>query len=371
MLRSCTCTWTCSPDDRAVLVHDDRLDDVELPRRRRCCTDASIVLYDGNPGTPTSARCGISPRRRGVTCFGASAALHRGLPARPASSRREGRDLVGARAVGSTGSPLAPEGFAWVYEQRRRDIWLFSTSGGTDVCTALRRRRADAARLPGRDAGARARRHGRGLGRARRPLVDEVGELVITEPMPSMPLYFWDDPDGRALPRELLRDVPGRLAPRRLDRDHRRAARRSSPAAPTRRSTGTGSGWARPRSTARCSHWTRSSTRSCVDLPLPGHRRATCRCSSCSAPGIDLDDELVAQIRRGSARTAPRATFPTRSTQIAEVPRTLSGKVLELPVKRILLGSDPDTTVSRDSLASPAALDPFVQLQRDGTLLPR
>ena len=153
-------------------------------------------------------KAGVEPARRAATC----------------------RAL---RAVGSTGSPLSPEGFALGLRARSaRDTWLFSTSGGTDVCTAFVGGVPDAAGLRGRAAGARARRRGRGLGRGRASRsIGEVGELVITEPMPSMPVFFWDDPDGERYREAYFDDVPRRLAPRRLDRDHRRAARRSSTAA--------------------------------------------------------------------------------------------------------------------------------------------
>src|SRR4029453_10795721 len=107
-----------------------------------------------------------------------------------------GRDLSALRSVGSTGSPLSPEGFDWIYEHVGEDTWLFSTSGGTDVCTAFV---GGVPLLPV----FRGELQGRSLGANVEPfdedgrsIVDEVGELVIPEPMPSMPLYLWNDPDG-------------------------------------------------------------------------------------------------------------------------------------------------------------------------------
>ena len=99
-------------------------------------TDAAIVLYDGNPGTPDLGRLWDLAEEAGMTCFGTSASyLAACMKAEVEPSA--GRDLRALRAVGSTGSPLAPEGFAWVYEHVGADTWLFSTSGGTDVCTAF------------------------------------------------------------------------------------------------------------------------------------------------------------------------------------------------------------------------------------------
>ena len=99
-------------------------------------TDASVVLYDGNPGWPDLGVLWDLAEAAGVTCFGIGAAFI-GNCQKAGIRPREGRDLSRLRSVGSTGSPLSPEGFAWVYEELGDDIWLFSTSGGTDVCTAF------------------------------------------------------------------------------------------------------------------------------------------------------------------------------------------------------------------------------------------
>ena len=171
-------------------------------------TDASIVLYDGNPGTPDMDVLWDLAERTGMTCFGTSAAyiaacMKAGVE--PAT----GRDLSALRSVGSTGSPLAPEGFEWVYEHVGRDTWLFSTSGGTDVCSAfvggvpiLPVYRGE---LQARALGAKVEAYDEDGS----PVIDEVGELVITKPMPSMPIYFWDDPDGERLRESYFDMFPG------------------------------------------------------------------------------------------------------------------------------------------------------------------
>ena len=99
-------------------------------------SEASIVLYDGNPGTPDLGVLWDLAEQAGITCFGTGAA-YLGSCQKAGLRPAEGRDLSALRSVGSTGSPLSPEGFAWVYEALGDDIWLFSTSGGTDVCTAF------------------------------------------------------------------------------------------------------------------------------------------------------------------------------------------------------------------------------------------
>ena len=183
-------------------------------------TDASIVLYDGNPGAPDMGVLWDLAEETGMTCFGTSAAYIAACM-KAGVEPADGRDLSALRNVGSTGSPLAPEGFEWIYEHVGRDTWLFSTSGGTDLCTAF------VGGVPGLPV-YRGELQGRSLGALveawdedGNAVVDEVGELVITKPMPSMPIYFWDDEDGERLNGVLLRDVPGDLAPRRLDPHHR------------------------------------------------------------------------------------------------------------------------------------------------------
>ena len=244
-------------------------------------TEASIVLYDGSPAEPDMGVLWDLADEAGVTCFGTSASyiaacMKEGVE--PGS----GRDLSSLRSVGSTGSPLAPEGFQWVYDHVGADTWLFSTSGGTDVCTAfvggvptLPVYRGE---LQGRSLGAAVR----GMERGRR-VGDRRGRRAGDHRADAVDAGLLLGRSRRlALPRELLRDVPRDLAPRRLDRDHRSRARRSSTGARTRPSTAPGSAWAPRRSIARSPRSTRSPTRSWSTSRGPGPR-AGCRCSSSSA----------------------------------------------------------------------------------------
>ena len=171
-------------------------------------TDATILLYDGNPGTPDLGTLWDFAERTRMTTFGTSAAfIHTCL--KEGVTPREGRDLGALRAVGSTGSPLSPEGFDWVYDQLGPDVWLFSTSGGTDVCTAFV---GGVPTLPVYEGELQARALGCAVeawdedGQA---VVGEVGELVITEPMPSMPVFFWKDPDGERYRESYFSVYPG------------------------------------------------------------------------------------------------------------------------------------------------------------------
>src|SRR3954452_20929645 len=171
-------------------------------------TEASIVLFEGNPGHPDLGVLWDLAERAGITTFGTSAGYIAACM-KDGVEPGDGRDLSALRAVGSTGSPLAPEGFEWIYEHVGRDTWLFSTSGGTDVCTAFV---GGVPILPVY----RGELQGRALGAAveawnedGESVVDEVGELVITEPMPSMPVSFWGDDDGERLREAYFDMYPG------------------------------------------------------------------------------------------------------------------------------------------------------------------
>ena len=324
-------------------------------------TRAAIVLYDGSPGHPDMSVLWGLAARAGVTMFGTSASYIAACM-KAGVEPGEGRDLSRLKAVGSTGSPLSPEGFDWVYEQLGSGTWLFSTSGGTDLCTAFvggtpllpvyrgeLQARALGAAVEAWDEGGNA-------------VIDEVGELVVTEPMPSMPVFFWGDPDGSRYRASYFEHYPG-------------VWRHGDWIEITSR--GTAVIYGRSDSTINRSG-VRMGTSEIyravlgvddvldalvVDVPRPG-TDGWMPLFVVLREGVELDDGLRGKIaRRVRERCSPRHV-PDEVFQIAEVPRTLSGKVLEVPVKRILTGTPPAQAASRDSLANPAALDWFVELAR-------
>ncbi|MGH2804246.1 MAG: acetoacetate--CoA ligase, partial [Thermoleophilaceae bacterium] len=162
---------------------------------------SAIVLYDGQPDPVGMWELAAEA---GVTCFGTSA----GFIGASMKAGAEPPDMPRLRSVGSTGSPLPVEGFEWVYE-KLGDVWLFSTSGGTDLCTAFV---GACPVLPVYAGELQARCLGAAIeawDEQGRPLVDEVGELVITRPMPSMPLFFWNDSDGERYRSSYFDVYPG------------------------------------------------------------------------------------------------------------------------------------------------------------------
>jgi acetoacetyl-CoA synthetase len=322
-------------------------------------TDAAIVCYDGSPGYPDMDALWRLADEAGITIFGTSAsyiAACMQAGTKPAA----GRDLSGLRAVGSTGSPLSPEGFQWVYDELGSDTWLFSTSGGTDLCTSfvggvpiLPVYRGE---LQARSLGAKVE----AWDLDGHPVTGEVGELVITEPMPSMPLFLWGDDDGSRYLESYFEHYPGvwrhgdwiEITPRgtaviygRSDSTINRSGVRM----------GTSEIY---RAVATLPAVVDALV---VDLPRPG-TEGWMPLFVVLVEDAVLDEELEADIkRRIRERCSPRHV-PDEIYSIEAVPRTLSGKVLEIPVKRILMGVSPERAASRGSLANPEALDYFSEL---------
>ncbi len=321
-------------------------------------TRAAIVLYDGNPGHPEMGVLWDLAERAGVTMFGTSASYIAACM-KAGVEPGAGRDLSRLKAVGSTGSPLSPEGFDWIYEQLGADTWLFSTSGGTDLCTAFV---GGCALLPVYRGELQARALGAAVeawDEEGNPVTGEVGELVVTEPMPSMPVYFWGDEDGGRYRAAYFEHYPG-------------VWRHGDWIEITSR--GTAVIYGRSDSTINRSGIRMGTSEIyravlgleqivdalVVDIPRPG-TEGWMPLFVVLREGAELDDELRREIaRRVRAQCSPRHV-PDEVYAIAEVPRTLSGKALEVPVKRILMGTPPEQAASRDSLANPAALDWFTE----------
>jgi acetoacetyl-CoA synthetase len=316
-------------------------------------TGASIVLYDGSPGYPDLGVLWDLAERAGITCFGTSAA-YVGACAKAGVRPRQGRDLRRLQAVGSTGSPLSPESFDWVYGQLGPDVWLFSTSGGTDLCTAFV---GGVPTLPVRRGELQARALGAKVeawDANGRPVVGEVGELVITEPMPSMPLFLWGDADGSRYRESYFEQYPGVWR----HGDWLELTEEGGAVISGRSDSTINRGGVRM-GTSELYRVVLSLDEVVdalvVDLPLPG-TDGWMPLFVVLREGCGLDDDLVERIRRRVRADCSPRHVPDAVVQVDEVPRTLSGKVLEVPVKRILMGASPDEVVSRDSLANPAAL---------------
>ena len=323
-------------------------------------SEASVVLFDGNPAYPNLGTLWDLADAAGITCFGTSAGYI-------ASCQKEGvepsagRDLSRLTSVGSTGSPLAPEGFDWVRDELGEDVWLFSTSGGTDVCTAFV---GGVPTLPVYRGELQARALGAKVeawSEDGDSLVGEVGELVITEPMPSMPLYLWNDDDGSRLRESYFSTFPGVWR----HGDWIEITERGTAIITGRSDATINRGGVR----MGTSELYRSvlAIDEIVDalvVDVPHGEGSRMSLFVVLRTGAVLDDALLGEIRRRIREDCSPRHVPDEILAAPAVPRTLSGKILEVPVKRILTGAPVDEVASRDSLANPEALDWFAGLPK-------
>jgi acetoacetyl-CoA synthetase len=314
-------------------------------------TGATVVLHDGAPMAPPAALWDLAAAG-GVTIFGTSARYLAACEKAGLEPARD-HDLAGLRAVLSTGSPLAPESFDWVYGHVGRDLQLSSISGGTDIisCFAL-----GSPVLPVR----RGELQCRGLGMAvevldeeGRPVVGQPGELVCTRSFPSMPTGFWNDPDGERYRAAYFARFPGIWCHgdwAELQPEGGMVIRGRSDA--TLNPGGVRIGTAEIYRVVEQFEEVLESVVTAQDwqgdqrIVLFVHLR----------DGFELDDELRDRIRGRIRREETPRHVPARIVQVPAIPRTISGKVTELAVRRVIHGQD---VPNRDALANPEALEHF------------
>ena len=360
----------------------------------------TCVIYDGNPSGPKDAPDWGTLWRfaaeNGVTFFGAGAAFY-------ANCQKAGLDLASLgdlspiRALGTTGSPLAPETQSWGSAQMRAvraaapaqtwpdaDIWWCNISGGTDFCGAFIGGNRELPQEPGvmqcRLLGCAVE----AWNEAGEPVVGEVGELVCSQPIPSMPLYFWGDPKNQRYLASYFEMYPKGLGRKPGGGD----------AAPETGGVWRHGDWLRigaqgallegcviyGRSDATINrHGLRMGTSEIysavealpevldsmvVDLEYLG-RESYMPLFVVLRPGVNLDEALTGRIR-DSIRSALSPRFlPNAIFHVAEIPRTLSGKKQELPIKKLMLGQPLEKVVNREAMANPGCLDWYVQMARE------
>lgn len=324
-------------------------------------TGARLLLFDGSPGHPSLDVLWELAERYRVSYFGTSAPFVQSCLKNELRPNAE-HDLSQLRTLGSTGSPLSADGFRWIAEAVGGHVQIASVSGGTDLCTAVVGAAPDVPVYLGEISCPLLGAAVRSYSEDGRELRGEVGELVITEPMPTMPVFFWNDPDGSRL-REAYFDVyPGVWR----HGDWVEVTERGTLVIHGRSDSTLNRGGVRM-GTAEFYRVVEAFDEVVDSLVIDTSGAAggegELLCFVVLAEGAQLADvepALRAQLR---AELSPRHV-PNRFLVVDEVPQTLNGKKLEVPVKKILAGADPERAVSRDALRNPAALDPFVQLSR-------
>lgn len=321
-------------------------------------TGASIVLYDGNPNWPDPKALWRFIDKNRITLFGCGAAyLVNGM--KDGLRPRDDFALKHLRAINATGSPLPIDAYRWVYDAVKSDVWLASISGGTDIaagfvaCAPSLPVHAGEIQCPELGVAACA------YNEAGQPVINEVGELVITQPMPSMPVYFWNDPGHKRYLESYFETFQGvwrhgdwiRFTERNTSVIYGRSDS-------TINRFGIRMGTAEIYRVVEELPEIRDSL--VVDLEYLG-RPSFMPLFVVLQPGIDLDENLkkriVQQIRvKASARHVPNEVL-----QVADIPRTLTGKKMEVPVRKLLLGAPPDKVASPDAILNPGSFDFFVR----------
>ncbi|MEV4734456.1 acetoacetate--CoA ligase [Saccharopolyspora sp. NPDC049426] len=322
-------------------------------------TGTTLVLFDGSPGYPSlSALWELAARCR-VNFFGTSAPYIQSCLKRELRPK-DAFDLSALRAVGSTGAPLTTDGFRWVADAVGADVQIASVSGGTDLCTAFVGASPDVPVWLGEISCPLLGAAAASYDEFGEELHEEVGELVLTKPMPTMPVFFWNDPDGSRLRESYFDTFPGVWR----HGDWVRMTDRGSLVIYGRSDSTLNRGGVRM-GTAEfyrvVEGFEQIADSLVIDTSGAGETDGELLCFLVLAEGVELKDvirELKAALR---TELSPRHV-PNRFIVVDEVPRTLNGKKLEVPVKKILAGTPPERAVSRDALQNPASLDPFVQL---------
>ncbi len=327
----------------------------------------TIVTFDGDPSFPALDEMWRVAARTELTVLGLGAPYlvrcdkeDLALP--------EGHDLSRLRQIGSTGAPLPPGGFEWVERRFGRQVQVVSASGGTDMCTAFV---AGAPLLPVHTGELQCRclgAHVDAFDGDGRSVVGSLGEMVIRAPMPSMPVGFWGDADGSRYRAAYFEHYPGIWRHGdwlEITEDGTCIITGRSDATLNR--GGIRSGTAEFTSIVEAVEGVADSL--VVHLEDPDGGPGELLLMVALSAGAELDDELVTQVRSALRTGISPRHVPDRIVEVPAVPRTISGKKVEVPVKRLLTGADPDTVVTQDALADPAAWAGLVDAVRAAGLI--
>jgi acetoacetyl-CoA synthetase len=330
-------------------------------------TGATILLYDGNPGYPNYDTLWKFAESTKMTVFGTSASFLTACM-KAEVKPKERFDLSHLKSIGSTGSPLPVSGFAWVYEHVKEDVWLFSTSGGTDLCTAfvggVPLLPVHAGELQARALGAAVKAYNDNG----EELIDEIGELVITEPMPSMPIYFWNDENGMRYKDSYFNVYPGVWR----HGDFIKMTSRGSCIIYGRSDATINRGGIRMGTSeiySALESVPEVVDSLVVDIPIT-NEQSYMPLFVVLKEGAQLSDDVKTRIKQAIRQNCSPRHVPNEIFRVEELPKTLNGKKLEVPIKKILMGTPVDKAVNIGSLLNPEALQYFVEFQKnmDGTL---
>ena len=321
---------------------------------------ATPILYQGSPTYPNDLALWDLADQAKINHFGTSPTYLMHLN-KQGLLPNQSNDLSSLRSIGSTGSPLPPAMFVYVYQHIKKDIWLCSMSGGTDVCTAFIGSVPGAPVIKGEIQGAALGVSLRAFDESGHAVRNEVGEMVITQPMPSMPIYFWNDPEGKRYRSSYFEMYPGGVWRhgdwiRISDRGGIVILGRSD-ATLNRRGVRIGTAEIyRP-----LSSMPEISDCLIVNLEYPsGHDFMPLFVKL--APDHQLSEDLISRIKSLLRTTYSPRHVPDKIIAVPDIPYTISGKKMEAPIKRILLGQPPEQAANLGAMRNPEALNFFMEL---------
>ena len=317
---------------------------------------SSIVLYDGSPAYPTMDRLWLLTEEIGINHFGTSAPY---IVANMKRNLHPGKqfDLSSIRSIGSTGSPLPPEGFAYIYSHILSDVWLCSMSGGTDVCTAFV---GGNPLLPVYEGEIQCRALGASVrvwDELGHELIDEEGEMIISVPMPCMPVFFWNDPKHERYKSSYFEEYPGywrhgdwiRLTPRNGLVIYGRSDA-------TLNRHGVRIGTAEIYSVLNTLPYLEDGL--VVNLELAGGHHFMPLFIQMKQHQ-KLEEHHIQEINQQLKKLCSPRHVPDTIIQVDEIPYTISGKKMEAPIKKILLGKDTEKTFNKDAMRNPESIQFF------------
>lgn len=317
---------------------------------------ATLVIYDGAPSYPSSQVLWTLAEQAKITHFGSGAAFYM-------MSMKNGVSITSERlshleTIGSTGSPLPPEAFEWIYKQVKKDVWLISLSGGTDVCSAFVGgcpiTPVYAGEIQCRMLGCRIE----AFDSDGKPVFNEMGEMVITQPMPSMPIYFWNDEDREKYLGSYFEMYPNVWR----HGDWIKITDRKSVIIYGRSDATLNRGGVRI-GTAEVYRAVESIPEIKDSLAVyleKSNGEGTISLFVVLGKGKYLTEELKAQIRETLRTQYSPRHVPDTIEQVDDIPYTINGKKMEAPMKRILMGQDPEKCISLDTMRNPESLKSFV-----------
>jgi acetoacetyl-CoA synthetase len=325
-------------------------------------TGASATLYDGNPAHPTPDLLWKLAADTGATLFGASPTF---VQMMEKAGLEPGKtfDLSRLECVMAAGAPSTPETFAWFYKGIKKDLWVTSQSGGTEICSGFV---GAVPTLPVYAGEIQTRMLGMDVhswSDDGRHLIDDVGELVVTSPFPSMPIRFWNDAGGKRYHESYFDTFPGVWRHGDFIKINSRGGcyiygRSDS----TLNRFGVRIGTAEIYRAVEQEPEVADSLIVCCELPggnffMPLFLRLK--------PGFELTEEVQARINRRLRQECSPRHVPDRAYAVEAIPYTLTGKKMEVPVRKILMGAAPEKAASRDAMANPESIDYFVRFAQE------